>query len=322
MEAEKLKLLLEAITLAEKNKIEEAIDYLDEILKKDEANKYAIFLKGLCYECLGKLKESITEYEKLNLIYNKQNAIILNKLMNLYFVYGDFDNCIECINNFSKILGETITTQLLEAIIYVEIGEYDKALKVLDKILKKDDKHAHALRLKATLLHSFGKVEEAIKIIDKLLEIDKDDGYAWYLKGKWLKEIGNFEEALKCLYVAMELKKDLFHVHKDLGHLELIIGDVKEAINHLEEYLKKYPNDLEAILYLAMAYEKAKKYEKALELYNKIISTKEKHMNYTVYLAMLHKAGVLERLGKYEEALDIYNQLFEADNHGESENKQ
>ncbi|ENN96616.1 TPR repeat-containing protein [Methanocaldococcus villosus KIN24-T80] len=206
------------------------------------------------------------------------------------------------------ILKLALTPEYREAMLSIERGDYYKAIEDFKKLTKIDGEFVTPWLYKALLYEMIGDLENALMAINKVLELNKKDALAWYIKGRILRKLGRYNEALEALYNAITLDKNLVNVLKELGYTNLIIGDYKKALKWLNDYLKKVPNDPEALFYKAIAYKGLGKLEEALKILDGII---DKGTNVFIKTtSMLIKASILERLGKVEEAVKVYNEIL------------
>ncbi len=180
---------------------------------------------------------------------------------------------------------------------YSKAGEYDKAREVLKSARKKYPENTDVLTQLVNVSLDEGDNEGAMKALEDAVAADPNNAALHYSIGTIHMNLKNFEEAEISLRKSLELEPDNANTQYQLGaHLfnwskslttearMLDIGDpnasklnadadqkMKDAIEVLEIYLKKEPNDKYVLDTLYRAYhnqgntEKSKEYKARLD---------------------------------------------------------
>lgn len=188
--------------LVKEGKIEEALPYLDNILKSDPQHFSALYTKAAAFNKIGKYEESMELTDKI-LKKNPENEYAMN----------------------------------LKSNSLIKLEKYDEAMEIIDKILKKNSKNEIALANKALTLSKQGNYQDSIMYYEKALEkmstkmklkfngrfirtIISPSQLAgvWFEKGKAHQELQQYKKALECYNKALN-----------------IYPDSKEAVNSKDE---------------------------------------------------------------------------------------
>ncbi len=139
-------------------------------------------------------------------------------------------------------------------------------------------------------------------ILPKSYKAEKflEEGVEAAQSGKWEKALAFFLNASKLV--------DDPRILNDIGLAYLNIGDEVKAIRYLVRAVKREPDNVYFLLNLAVAYDRAKKYGLALEIYNKILQVKPGW----VYVS-INKAYTLSNLKKLSDAVKIYKGILQKD---------
>jgi len=120
-------------------------------------------------------------------------------------------------------------------------------------------------------LQNSGQFDQALNIYDTLLSQNPKDGRVLFLKGSLFGQMGEFE---KC-------------------------------ITSLKQSLAIYPEQADALNYLAFAYELSGQLPQALASYNNLLKLSPKHED-----ALLNKANILAKLGYEDLARETYSEAL------------
>ncbi len=212
-------LITQGIRLNKSKRFHEALDVLNEILKKDPDNAVALREKGFSISNLGMYEEAIRWY-RLSLskcsrdsstwtfmgyalskmrrnrdaIQSYEQAITLDSNNSIAWrgkgynleKLNDENGALQCyLNSLDIDPNDPITWNLLG---WVKKDYYEK-LKAFDKSLSLDPQYFHAMINKAWVLSKLGRFQEALTWYEKVLASDKNNQKAWKEKNYCLKKI-------------------------------------------------------------------------------------------------------------------------------------
>ena len=172
-------LVYKAVALSNLDRYEEAIECLDEAIRKIVYSKkdykdgrplprfsFAWTTKGYILTKFGKLDEAIINYDKA--IQINPNDVQAWTYKGACLLYSNASNS----------------------------GRYDEALKCYNKALEIDPKYTDAWNGKGNALYVLKNYDEAIKCYDRALDINPNSTDALNVKGAILNNLGRYEESV------------------------------------------------------------------------------------------------------------------------------
>jgi protein O-mannosyl-transferase len=123
--------------------------------------------------------------------------------------------------------------------------------------------------------------------------------------GVYLASQGNLDLARAELDRVVALRPDDAKVYRHIGYTEALLGDFPRAIEHLELYLKQYPNDADALSNLGAALLNGKRPREALGTLQRAIQIKPLHA-----LAHVNTGYVYADLGEQAKALSSFRKAI------------
>jgi len=303
-------------------KYDEAIDCYNKALKIDPDNQHT--LKSKAQTLL-----SMRKYDEIPDILSKikpERAYDWIDLSRLYQEINDFDNALKCLDNVDdeKLIGSVYINKFS---IYQRLGKYDFIMQNCNEKLEIDSNDSLALKLKAWCLSSLKKYEDALICYDKLIEINPNDssimfskcsillelkkyeeisdilskikpktGFEWIRLSKMYLEIKEFDESLRCL----DNIKDSNYFRSPVVDIYLKLDKSQKAFEYIHKALRKNPNDYSALSSKGNYYEYSGKFDKALEIYNRLISINKYGVG-----AYFKKIDLLLKLEKFSEAKSV-----------------
>ena len=286
----------------EKKQYEEGIEWAQKALKINPGDKRGYYLLGEIYLDQKKFDTAITFLKKTE----KLDPQYRDLKQKLYLAL--------------KGKGESLESA----------GETESAITFYLRALKYNPGDQNLYIRIAELYSTLGKTEEGIKILDKLLSFAPDNNEALYLKGKYLFSLKKFSDAiipLSKLYKLTpnykDVKKLLFESYLASGKVLLRSDDLKRAESNFKRAVDLYPDNGEALYYLAFTLYREKKFDEALDYWRKAYSVKAPFDNLvSLYSENLRKIVQNRWKGKYSEKLkhlleerkkltdDNWNRLF------------
>jgi len=264
------------------------------------------------YAKKGKLQDAISEYRKL-ITGSAQDINFRNIISDLYLKLDQKSKAIEELNIIAGF--------------YDERGLFSQSMAVYKRINKLDPENVEASKKLADLYFNQGylseakaeyfkvgkelrrsnRTREAIALYDKILKLDKRDIQVklalseLYMKEKsidqaveLLNEVAEFKIRSNALKEAHEILSQAKKIKADdwrtLGNLiDLLKREDKkdEALGLVNNILKKDENNIKALRILGDIYFEDQDFEKAEEIYSKIISLRPKDVDARVKLGKI-----------------------------------
>lgn len=225
---------------------EDAIDTYTALIKYDEKNPQAYYLRGSVNLNTGHKKKALEDYEKAvqagSTDYELYEGIYENLLNSGYEEEaGDY---LEKALDLKPKEAEDYAKQ---GHIYYLLGDYKQAKTSLDKAIDKNDKTA--LLYLAEVYNAEEKVEEAQALLENYVKDNAKDSGALNTLGMMQMNNGNYEDALKYFQLGLKVKdasnrQEL--LKNEIAAYEYM-GDFASAKEKMQAYLKEYQNDEEAV---------------------------------------------------------------------------
>jgi tetratricopeptide (TPR) repeat protein len=186
-----------------------------------------------------------------------------------------------------------------------------------------------------------------LEFSEKILQTNKDDALTWNAYGYSLAELGKIDESFMAFDKALDINPKSYLALSNKGHLYLSISQNEKALQYfgdaleiIEEILKKNPNEFAAIktkidiLYVLERYDEAldcinnavkllpnndilwekkclilfllKNYENALQSAEKALEINQKNIE-----ALRDKGNIFQELGRLEEGIKCYDLVLQ-----------
>jgi len=240
-------------------------------LEYDSLNGDALREAGLTAVELRKYENAIVEFEKLVKV-RKNDTTAISRLATLYFwthrwekavKYASLANQLHTGSNNYYILGKS----------YYEMEDYGNAFSFLPAAANEDPKNAEIPYLIARAYVDMNNYKPAIPYFQKAIALDSS-------KAQWIYEcalvfatIYDDKSAIKYYEIAAAkgYKKDN-DFYQNLADSYIASGEAAKGLKILQELVIKKPADLELLNSLGFTSYKMKKYDDAIEYWDRILS--------------------------------------------------
>jgi tetratricopeptide (TPR) repeat protein len=263
----------------DEGKFDDAISYLQALIKKDPKNPVYWSQLGSAYAQMNRFNGAVYSYKR---------AIALD-LKNVKAMYD-------------------------LSIVYSENGANKAAQKVVEKALKLSPKNS---LLQASLGNTFidqDKFDKAKKIYEQIVEAKPDFDVGHFNLGVINYQQRNLDAAKKNYQDVLKINPADSEAKENLAAINIINNDYEDAIDNLLDVINSSPGDditLEnAYFNLGVAYLRIKKYRQALESFESAIQIEPWDMAAYVNAAILseelgEKAKAIKFWQKYDRLLPI-----------------
>ncbi len=306
------------LALAQNQKTEKAINYLEKALLLTSNNPKICYALGKLYEKKENVELALANYQ-LALKYNHETpCIIYEKIGKILSQKGDIDRAIiayqegikqqpdyvhiygslgnlqlhkgkipEAISLYEKgieLAPDAIGLYLALANAQINNGEVKKAEQSINKVLKMNKKSAQAYLHLGRIEENQGNLAHAKKYYQKAIELDENQESGYILLAQTLMKKNELEEAEK--------------IYQSKNNLEL-------AKEYLEKAQKIEPNNPYSYSTLGVLYQQMNNLKLAIVHYKKAVDLGIN--NFHVYKQL---GDCLKAEGKREEAIDVYKQVL------------
>ncbi len=269
-------------------------------------------LKTLQKKSLVKFKD----YKHEDYLATFTGAFLAGKVASLLDETGRAQKYLEKVVELDPM---NIEPLFLLASVYNRQRNYQKAASTYKKVIELDNTRDDAHYQLGIVYLRLRKYQDAIPPLQSAVELNLDNKEAYYYTGNAYKELKELTKAVEAYENYLDLEpEDPWDGYLRLGLCRTELNQHEEAIMAFYEAAKEKPQDVKTNYHLAQAYEQAKQYEKAEEVYKLLaqISPEEADNFHKTILFMYDKAGIHEKAIeaakriielKPDSAADIYN---------------
>jgi len=258
-----------AIDLFKDNKVNDALEQLDEILKVYPEDKDSLDLIILIYiktnkpnnaiqfvnRCISLFPDDITYLEKkykLLTFIGDQNAaldclITLNKISptiesireisNIYIDKGEIEKSEETIQDFFE--SNKLYSELYKGIRHVKAGRNKLAEEAYKNVLKKDKNNVDALRLLGLLAFKQNNYPIAEKLFIRGIQLNPTFKLLWENLAKCFRLQNKFQQAQKAFENLLKLDPNNLEAMGALGTIHIRLSNFDEGIKIYQTLLKQ-----------------------------------------------------------------------------------
>lgn len=307
-----------------------AKELYEEILDKDPENLNALELLAQVEEKLGNKTKSILLLEQA--IDNDQGTsksyISLTKL---YLTNGENQKALNLVNQAQELFPNDNAIKELAGLVLFQNASYNEAIKVLKALAQSGQASATTYNILAMSYEQSGKYEQALLEIQKGIDLENSHAPSKFVKARLLAKLGEYEKSKEILHhlvdefpkrteslellarIAIQQNRvedaeNLFKqalkiqerrtLNLQLALLQLSTGNKKDAFANLNNWVKKYPGDMETRIIYADSLFIHGEYSQAEKQYMEILKTQPDRVSTINNLAI-----VLSKQGKYDPAL-------------------
>jgi tetratricopeptide (TPR) repeat protein len=279
-ESENIEVRIErCVAISKTNRYHDAVTCYDETIQLDSDNKLLWLSKGnILYKNLRQYKEAIECYDKV-----------------LELDPDDQDSKKNKENALNDLKKERFAYFINTANSYYENKDYLKVIELSDKAIDIDQQNYKPYLYKANSFQQLSRYEEAISCYDKVLSIDANNQEA--ISNKDIAK-ANIKKQ-KYLSIIEEIK--ISYTNKDYSQV-IVLSD---------KSVKLEPDNPISYLYKGHAFNELKKYEEAIQCYDKILEIDPNNVD-----AFNKRKIAQEQLDKqlFEQKKSIDNWLNQGDN--------
>lgn len=238
-----------------------------------------------------------------------------------------------------------------QAVSLIEIGEYDDAIKICKELIQ-DSKDTKRLSLAWNDLgwaisEKTNDYSKSIHYFATSTKINPNNEIAWHNLGLAYRVLNDIPNSIKCYETSIKLNPNYLRPYNNLAFIHVTNSQFKKAedlllralkinpyylqtninlaaiykshlknkdkfIYHIKKILAIEPWDEDAILFLTSHYIETLKYDKARELFDRLLSlNKFKYQSSSNFCT--NGALIYNRLGEFEKAMKFANRALEID---------
>jgi len=250
-----------------------AIKIFERAVEQHPSRENAYLALGSAYIIKGDTLSAAKVYEKA---LNRQDSFYFYDVrQSLKEVFINQQKWQKAINLYEPLQGNDTTyvsSRLEIANIFLLQGDTLKAINYCKPLIETHSKDWRVPLNLGRFYFLYSNHEEARKYFDKTLELRKDLSHLWILRGINFIEMDSLDLALENFKASLKNFPDDPGLNYYTGSILSRQRKFAQAIEYFEKSSKKEPNNIQAILSLAGAYDELKKFEKSEKLYQKLIA--------------------------------------------------
>ncbi len=240
-------------------------------LRYDSTNNTIINNLASCYIEMRRYGNALMLYKKLYANNNNDNNA-LNQLAELSFMGHNWNEAVQysklCVE---KNIGSKMHYKIAKS--YFEQEDYALSSKSLGAASKEEPTNGEIPYLMANIWLQMQRADKAIEMFKIALQLDTTK-YAWYYElGNTYHQIDSLNEAIPYFEKALEkgLSNDL-QMQRTLGILYLSCKKYEKGIEIMEKVIAKKPMDKSLYEDMGYAFYENKKYDDAITWWDKILT--------------------------------------------------
>jgi tetratricopeptide (TPR) repeat protein len=268
-----------------KDSLQKAIEHFEALVRLSPGDTDSYVTLGRLYRLSNQPSKAEEIFRKaLNTDPSSKSA--LNYLAQLYSDQGAYDQAVELLKKIPDSEMDAQTLAMLGSA-YLQARDFDHAVTAYEKALAQEPENLDVRRAYAEVLLSRGKIAEARTELERVLKSDPEDGNSHLRLGQLERQAGNFDSARHELERARTLMPDNPEAQFQQVLLEDAVGNDDKAIEILQGLLKQTErpggnytaaeahNRAAFLERLGLIYRNQEKYDRALEIFNQIVTLGE-----------------------------------------------
>ncbi|MHA1789904.1 MAG: tetratricopeptide repeat protein [Candidatus Helarchaeota archaeon] len=173
------KRFLKAKALYEQNRLDDALQIINEAISQDSKNLNLYHLRGRIFQELKKHQEAINDFKFVLQYFPNDIDILLDLSFNLYEM-NKYHQAIEIYDKIIQIKRNHLKAYYNKSLILNELKEYEKALSTISKAFDLYPLEHDVLKLKAIILYNLNRFKESLECFERVLFFKPDDKICKY----------------------------------------------------------------------------------------------------------------------------------------------
>lgn len=256
---------------------ENAIKYFQTAIEQEGVRPQVYYNLGLSYQCMKEYERAIAAYSK----FLESNPEDYDGLYNIALTYFNKENYPKSIEYFKKCVEIKCEEDVIKALVlaYLNNNEMQVAVDFSLNIFRTRKNGidlyyqlAKVFENKNSLNKDFTFIDNAIEMYLKIIERNSKYFDAYLAISICFAKKGEWEMSVEFCNKALEVNPQSYEANNQMGLVFYCCDEVKKAVNYYETALKLKPEgDYKVYSNLAYAYEKIGQYDKAINIFTKLI---------------------------------------------------
>ncbi|NUM88706.1 MAG: tetratricopeptide repeat protein [Bdellovibrionales bacterium] len=278
------------------------------------------------YVFLGKIEEDRKNYGlaefyySMALRYDRENAEALLGLANTRFYSESPSRAISYLKDRLNEQPNSAPIMTSLSVIYYKSGDQASAKSYIINAIRADKTYAPAFKLLGNLMRADGDANtsdfinrrnnyrQALAAYEQYTALSPNDAEGYKATADLYYQIRDLGAAAKNYHQVIKLVPNYPDVRVRLAKISRNGGDVRQAIEFLEEELKNHPESDAAHTERGHIYNDEGKLDLALSSYTQAVQLNESNTE-----ALLTLGNVHQKMGNYDHALSLYDRVIKID---------
>jgi tetratricopeptide (TPR) repeat protein len=242
-----------AVALAEKGRIEEAIEHYNKSIRLAPDYAYAYYNRGDAFIMLGQYQMAIEDFNKA-IHLKPDNAAAYNNRGTIYIKFGQYQIAIEDFNKAIRLKPDNASAYYNRGTIYIKLGRHQRALEDFNKAihLKPDD--AISYNCRGNAYAELGQYQMAIEDFNKTIRLKPDNAAAYNSRGAIFIKFGQYQMAIEDFNNAIRLRPDYADAYNNRGTIYTKFGQYQMAIEDFNNAIRLNPDDADTYFNRGIVY--------------------------------------------------------------------
>ena len=293
------------------------LEKLKELTPEDERVYY--YLGGIYFE-INDPEKAIEAYEKFQ-NFSPGTDYGYREIANYYNRTGNTEKAIEYLEKGLEAQPDSSESLWMLGQLYAKTDKYKEAISVFKKLLETTSHKMAVGNELADLLFKTGEYDETIDVLNNLIKAEPSNKTARILLGRALIGLHRIPEAIQTFQSLVEMDPNDLEPQFYLGTAYEQDGNYEDAVKTFLSLLDKVTADDEGALanrpifqqHLAASYMEMGEYEKAIAVYEGMISADSAESDEDGAVLRQRLAYAYMEAGEYEKAIALYRKMAEAD---------
>ncbi|MCK5839475.1 MAG: tetratricopeptide repeat protein, partial [Bacteroidales bacterium] len=248
------------------------------------------------------------------ILQDSTNADLFNDRARYYVEINDYNSALADINRALSLEATNAAFFLTLSDIYMLMLETDKAKESLFKAIELEEMNPEPFVKLGKIHLILADYAAAIKFLDQAVFLDRVNPQAFFLKGFAYLETGDTSRAIENYQVAVQQDQEFLDAFIQLGALYTGKND-PIALDYYKNALDLYPEDVDLLYVMGMAYQQYSKEDEAAKKYSEILQIDsgffKAHYNLG-YLNLTYYEDFESAIGHFGKTLELKPDYLEA----------
>ncbi|EEF82013.1 tetratricopeptide repeat protein [Borreliella valaisiana] len=265
-------------------KFEHSIESFDQTIRLDPKHKKAHNNKGIALMMLNQNKKAIESFEKAIQIDKNYDTAYYQKGI-AEEKNGDMQQAFESFKNAYN-LNKKLNYALKAGIVSNNLGNFKNSEEYLG-FFNDNTKNPNEIAIYNLSIAKFenNKFEESLETINKAINLNPEKIEYLYLKASINLKNKNYQNAISLYNLVIAKNPENTSAYINLAKAYEKLGNKTQAISTLEKIINK--NNKLALNNLGILYKKEKKYQKAIEIFEKAIINSDIEAKYNLATTLI-----------------------------------